>query len=183
MVFLLLGSAFAAAAASLTLSPYTDHAPQKIMLNQVHQAHAQPQLAVCASFRLFSRPARTRLQCCTPTLATPPRVSVRVGVERTTCRAHHVPSFRFEQVHSHGPGATSIDSFGGIGAANGTSSAGFDAGADAVMRSVWAVTAFDSGPVRRALPNLGLQPAKSQPRDMQVCPGSASWSSRLGLIA
>ena len=35
VLFLLLGSASAAAAASLTLSPYTDLAPQKIVLNQV----------------------------------------------------------------------------------------------------------------------------------------------------
>ena len=37
MLFLLLGSASAAAAASLTLSPYTDLAPQKIVLNQVRR--------------------------------------------------------------------------------------------------------------------------------------------------
>ena len=74
------------------------------------------------------------------------------------------------QVHSHGPGATRSGSFDGSGAANGTSSAGFDASKDAVTRSVWAITSFDSGPVQRALPDLGWQPAASQPRDMQAGP-------------
>lgn len=37
MLFLILASGAAAAAASLTLQPYTDHAPQKIVLNQVNK--------------------------------------------------------------------------------------------------------------------------------------------------
>ena len=73
-----------------------------------------------------------------------------------------------KQVHSHGPGATAAGSFDGGGSANGTSSACFETSTDAVTRSVWAITSFDSGPVQRALPDLGWKPAAVQPRDMQV---------------
>lgn len=184
MLFLLLGSASAAAAASLTLLPYTDLAPQKIMLNQVPR-----RLSVGA------------LSCCLTLLvaALEQALSVTSVVEQqlstSTCTALHELMFTSklpegsgphphtvsgaEQVHSHGPGATAAGSFDGGGGANGTSSAGFEASTDAITRSVWAITSFDSGPVQRALPDLGWTPAASQPRDMQV--GRVSGS--LGQVA
>ena len=83
----------------------------------------------------------------------------RTAIHHWRCRA---------QVHSHGPGATAAGSFDGGGGANGTSSANFETSTDAVTRSVWAITSFDSGPVQRALPDLGWKPAATQPRDLQV---------------
>lgn len=101
---LLLVSGSAAAAASLTLQPYTLLAPKKIVLNHLH---------------------------------------------------------------SHGPGASPAGSF--AAAATAANVTGVPAAEDAVTRSVWSITSFDSGPVERALPaGMDWQPVPTQPRELQV---------------
>jgi len=71
-------------------------------------------------------------------------------------------------LHSHGPGASPAGSFAAAAAAsNGTGVPA--AGEDAVTRSVWSITSFDSGPVERALPaGMDWQPVPTQPRELQV---------------
>ncbi len=77
-------------------------------------------------------------------------------------------------LHSHGPAATADGSFAAFDAtAGGGSSAGSSAtfSDDAIRRSVFAFTAFDSGAVERALPvgaaGWGTR-VPTQPREMQV---------------